>query len=197
MMEIESLRKHCFENKPASLRCARQKTATPEEVIRMNYNENPYGMSARARELLLAAASEASQYQDLNSVELRQAIGDLYGLGEDNVLVGSGSSAVIDMIGEIFLNEGEEVVCGAPSYEAFPDMARDNGGVRVPVPLTGDYRFDLAAMREAVNERTKLVIVVNPNNPTGTIRSGKELAAFIRSLPPPSSQPSTRPTRST
>lgn len=84
MMEIESLRKHCFENKPASLRCARQKTATPEEVIRMNYNENPYGMSARARELLLAAASEASQYQDLNSVELRQAIGNLYGLGEDN-----------------------------------------------------------------------------------------------------------------
>jgi histidinol-phosphate aminotransferase len=76
-------------------------------------------------------------------------------------------------------------------------MARDNGGVRVPVPLTGDYRFDLAAMREAVNERTKLVIVVNPNNPNGTIRSGKELAAFIRSLPPPSSQPSTRPTRST
>lgn len=183
-MEIETLLKNCIRNKPVSRRGARQKTSTPKGVIRMNYNENPYGMSEKVKQAILDATADSSQYQDFFGVDLRRAIGAFHGLNEDHVLIGAGSSASIDMIGEIFLNEGEEVVYGTPSYEAFPDMISDNGGVRVPVPLTKDYRFDLPAMRKAVNEKTKLVIIVNPNNPTGTIREGEELKDFIRSLPP-------------
>lgn len=104
-------------------------------------------------------------YQDFYAVDIRKKLAARYGLTPDHILIGSGSSAVIDMLGEVFINYGDEIVYCSPSYEAFPDMVSDNGGVRVEVPLTKDYKFDLDGMLAAVTDKTKMVIVVNPNNP--------------------------------
>lgn len=182
-MNVTSLLRESMKTKPASNRGARQKTSTPKDVTRMNYNENPYGMSPATRQAMLDAVDGSFMYQDFFAVDMKDRLADFYGLTRDHILIGSGSSSIIDMLGEVFLNYGDEVVYGDPSYEAFPDMISDNGGVRVPVALDENYRFDLDAMRAAVTPKTKMVIVVNPNNPTGTYVKSAKVDEFVRSLP--------------
>lgn len=183
-MEVKGLLRESIKVKPASKRGARQKTSTPRGVIRMNFNENAYGMSEQVKKVLVEDAADNYMYQDFYAVDIRNKLAARYDLTPDHILIGSGSSAVIDMLGEVFINYGDEIVYCMPSYEAFPDMVSDNGGIRVEIPLTKDFKFDLEGMLAAVNERTKMVVVVNPNNPTGTYVSSAEVEAFVRKLPP-------------
>lgn len=182
-MNVTNLLRESMKTKPASKRGARQKTATPKDVTRMNYNENPYGMSASVKNILGTAALNSYMYQDFNAVDLKVQLANMYGLTKDHVVVGAGSSAIIDMIGEVFINYGDEVVYCAPTYEAFPDMISDNGGVRVPLPLDSNFCYDLNAMYNAITEKTKIAIICNPNNPTGTYVNSAKVEDFIRKLP--------------
>ncbi len=200
MKNATALLRDSMKVKPASKRGARQKTSTPKGVTRLNYNENNYGPAPEVKKLLADSIGRVNEYQDFFAIDLKQKIAHFYGLDktaeaasernefgesskpEDYVIVGAGSSAVIDMLGEIFINPGDEIVYCMPSYESFPDMTNDYGGKRVEIPLTADYHFDLDGMYEAVTEKTKLVVVVNPNNPTGTYINGAEIEKFIRKV---------------
>lgn len=200
MKNVIALLRDSMKVKPASKRGARQKTSTPKGVTRLNYNENNYGPAPEVTKLLIDSIGRVNEYQDFFAIDLKQKIADFYGLDktakaasetnefgedskpEDYVIIGAGSSAVIDMLGEIFINPGDEVVYCMPSYESFPDMVNDYGGKRVEIPLTADYHFDLDGMYEAVTEKTKLVVVVNPNNPTGTYINGAKIEEFIRKV---------------
>ena len=200
MKNVTALLRDSMKVKPASKRGARQKTSTPKGVTRLNFNENNYGPAPEVTKLLIDSIGRVNEYQDFFAIDLKQKIADFYGLDktaeaasetnefgenskpEDYVIIGAGSSAVIDMLGEIFINPGDEVVYCMPSYESFPDMVNDYGGKRVEIPLTADYRFDLDGMYEAVTEKTKLVVVVNPNNPTGTYINGAKIEEFIRKV---------------
>lgn len=200
MKNVTALLRDSMKVKPASKRGARQKTSTPKGVTRLNYNENNYGPAPEVTKLLIDSIGRVNEYQDFFAIDLKQKIADFYGLDktakaasetnefgedskpEDYVIIGAGSSAVIDMLGEIFINPGDEVVYCMPSYESFSDMVNDYGGKRVEIPLTADYHFDLDGMYEAVTEKTKLVVVVNPNNPTGTYINGSKIEEFIRKV---------------
>lgn len=200
MKNVTALLRDSMKAKPASKRGARQKTSTPKGVTRLNFNENNYGPAPEVTKLLIDSIGRVNEYQDFFAIDLKQKIADFYGLDktaeaasetnefgenskpEDYVIIGAGSSAVIDMLGEIFINPGDEVVYCMPSYESFPDMVNDYGGKRVEIPLTVDYHFDLDGMYEAVTEKTKLVVVVNPNNPTGTYINGAKIEKFIRKV---------------
>ena len=200
MKNVTALLRDSMKVKPASKRGARQKTSTPKGVTRLNFNENNYGPAPEVTKLLIDSIGRVNEYQDFFAIDLKQKIADFYGLDktaeaasetnefgenskpEDYVIIGAGSSAVIDMLGEIFINPGDEVVYCRPSYESFPDMVNDYGGKRVEIPLTADYHFDLDGMYEAVTEKTKLVVVVNPNNPTGTYINGAKIEKFIRKV---------------
>lgn len=200
MKNVTALLRDSMKVKPASKRGARQKTSTPKGVTRLNFNENNYGSAPEVTKLLIDSIGRVNEYQDFFAIDLKQKIADFYGLDktakaasetnefgedskpEDYVIIGAGSSAVIDMLGEIFINPGDEVVYCMPSYESFPDMVNDYGGKRVEIPLTADYHFDLDGMYEAVTEKTKLVVVVNPNNPTGTYINGAKIEKFIRKV---------------
>ena len=200
MKNVTALLRDSMKVKPASKRGARQKTSTPKGVTRLNFNENNYGPAPEVTKLLIDSIGRVNEYQELFAIDLKQKIADFYGLDktaeaasetnefgenskpEDYVIIGAGSSAVIDMLGEIFINPGDEVVYCMPSYESFPDMVNDYGGKRVEIPLTADYHFDLDGMYEAVTEKTKLVVVVNPNNPTGTYINGAKIEKFIRKV---------------
>ena len=122
-------------------------------------------------------------YPDFAAVLLKQKVAEQYGLKAENVLTGAGSSAMIDMIGLTFLDEGDEVLFSAPTYGAFADMAYLNGGVPVSVPVTEEQKFNLSAMKEKIGEKTKIVVICNPNNPTGTYVPIGELEAFADTLP--------------
>ena len=200
MKNVTALLRDSMKVKPASKRGARQKTSTPKGVTRLNFNENNYGPAPEVTKLLIDSIGRVNEYQDFFAIDLKQKIADFYGLDktaeaasetnefgenskpEDYVIIGAGSSAVIDMLGEIFINPGDEVVYCMPSYESFPDMVNYYGGKRVEIPLTADYHFDLDGMYEAVTEKTKLVVVVNPNNPTGTYINGAKIEKFIRKV---------------
>ena len=122
-------------------------------------------------------------YPDFAAVLLKQKVAEQYGLKAENVLTGAGSSAMIDMIGLTFLDEGDEVLFSTPTYGAFADMAYLNGGVPVSVPVTEEQKFNLPAMKEKIGEKTKIVVICNPNNPTGTYVPIGELEAFADTLP--------------
>ena len=122
-------------------------------------------------------------YPDFAAVLLKQKVAEQYGLKAENVLTGAGSSAMIDMIGLTFLDEGDEVLFSAPTYGAFADMVYLNDGVPVSVPVTEEQKFNLPAMKEKIGEKTKIVVICNPNNPTGTYVPIGELEAFTDTLP--------------
>ena len=181
-MEVNKIISHALQSMPPS---KRQKAFAKDtsKLIHMGLNENNYGMSPKAVAALEDSMAGSHFYPDFAAVLLKQKVAEQYGLKAENVLTGAGSSAMIDMIGLTFLDEGDEVLFSAPTYGAFADMAHLNGGVLVSVPVTEEQKFNLPAMKEKIGEKTKIVVICNPNNPTGTYVPIGELEAFADTLP--------------
>jgi histidinol-phosphate aminotransferase len=152
-------------------------------LIHMGLNENPYGISPKAMEAVRESLESAKYYPDFSAADLKAALSELYGLGKEQIVTGSGSSSMIDMLGVSFLEPGDEVLFCVPTFGAFVEMAYVNGAVPVTVPLTAEQKFDLDGMMKAVTDKTKMVVICNPNNPTGTYLPYAEIEAFLRKLP--------------
>lgn len=185
-MDYTTLLRNSIKALPESKRAARQPVSsyTTPDIYRMNYNESPYGPSPAALKALAEASKRPNIYPDWFSVELKTNFAKLHGLPSMmNVCTASGSSAIISMLGEIFLNEGDEVVLGDPSYEAFRDVVNTAGAVPVMVPLDEEMHYDFDKMFAAITPKTKMIVVVNPNNPTGTFSDSKEVEAFVKKVP--------------
>lgn len=155
----------------------------PEDFIQLNSNENPYGPSARALEAVARSRSTASRYPDTLEEETRDAIARHHSVEPRRVVLGNGSSEVLRMAAAAFATPGKTVVAAEPTFEAVLSYARVTRAEAVKVPLTEDFRHDLSRMAEACDERTGLVYVCNPNNPTGTIVESEELGAFLSRVP--------------
>ncbi len=155
---------------------ATARRARPLDAVLLNSNENPYGPSAKALEA--AAKAPPNRYPDGLEEEVRAAIAKHHGVAPEQVVLGCGSSEVLRMADMAFSGPGKRVVAAEPTFEAvlmFAKVLHANG---VKVPLTADFRHDLPRMAEACDGSTGLLYVCNPNNPTGTIVSGDEMAAF-------------------
>ncbi len=161
---------------------ARDLGLDPAGIIKLASNENPFGPSPRAREAAIRALDQGALYPDGGCFRLRQALADARGLAPEQFALGNGSNELIELLGHAFLRPGDEVVMGAPSFIIYKLVALLFGAKPVEVPLV-DHTHDLAAMRAAITERTKLVFVCSPNNPTGTANTEAELLAFARALP--------------
>lgn len=186
IMDYTTLLRDSIKALPESKRAARQPVSsyTTPDIYRLNYNESPYGASPLALKALAEASKRPNIYPDWFSVELKSNFAKLHGLKSMmNVCTASGSSAIITMLGEIFLNKDDEVVLGDPSYEAFRDVTNVAGAKPVMVPLDDEMHYDFDKMLSAVTEKTKMLVVVNPNNPTGTFSDSAELESFIRKVP--------------
>ena len=154
-----------------------------EDVVQLNANENPYGPSPKAIEAVARAARVASRYPDGSEKELRQVIAAHHGVNPERVALGCGSSEILRMADMAFLGAGKTVVAAEPTFEAVLLYAQAIRSEAVKVPLTSDFRHDLAKMAAACDGRTGLVYICNPNNPTGTIVTGEQLAAFLPRVP--------------
>ncbi|MCM3875677.1 MAG: aminotransferase class I/II-fold pyridoxal phosphate-dependent enzyme [Thermoanaerobaculia bacterium] len=131
-----------------------------------------------------AAKAAANRYPDALAEEAREAIAKHHGVAVDQVLLGCGSSEILRMADMAFSGPGRRVVAAEPTFEAvlmFAKVLRADG---VKVPLTADFRHDLPKMASACDATTGLVYVCNPNNPTATIVTGDEMAAFAAKVPP-------------
>ena len=150
--------------------------------FKLSSNENPYpplpGVLAA-----VAAASEINRYPDATAPALRAVLADRFGVGPDGVHVGAGSVALLAQFIAAASGPGDEVVYAWRSFEAYPGLVTVAGATSVRVPNLPDGRHDLAAMAAAVTDRTRVVIVCSPNNPTGTIVTAGEFAQLMRAIP--------------
>lgn len=154
-----------------------------ENAIQLNANENPYGPSEKARAAMTKSQAVAARYPDAYETQMVEEIARLHGVQPANVVLGCGSGEILRMADMAFLSPGKNVVVAEPTFEAVLAYARVARGEGIKVPLTSDFRHDLPAMAAACNAATGLVYVCNPNNPTGTIVTRDELAAFIARAP--------------
>ncbi len=153
-------------------------------TYKLSSNENPYPPLPGVLEAAVEAAGRMNRYPDMGCTELYAALGAKLGVPTTRLAAGTGSVAVLYHLLQAYCSTGDEVVYAWRSFEAYPIAVSVTGATSVRVPLTPEARHDLDAMAEAVTERTKVVIVCSPNNPTGTAVRRAELEAFLDRMPP-------------
>ena len=153
-----------------------------ERVVKLASNEGTFGPFPAALEALQRTAPELNRYPDGGAFALRAALAERHDVLFEEVAVGSGADGVIDCLSQSVLDEGDEIVCGWPSFPSYVIDAIKLGATPVRVPLR-DHRYDLEAMLGAITPRTKLVYVCHPNNPTGTTNTRAELDAYFERVP--------------
>jgi histidinol-phosphate aminotransferase len=151
--------------------------------IKLASNENPLGPSPKAVEALHAAVGDVHRYPDGACFALRDRLSQRLGVSPRELVFGCGADEILELLAKTFLSPGDEVVFAWPSFAMYPIVVRGMGGAPVRVPLRADLVHDLPAMADAVNERTKIVFVCNPNNPTGTSIGADDFDRFVESLP--------------
>jgi histidinol-phosphate aminotransferase len=154
-----------------------------EGAIKLASNESPIGPSPRAVEAVREALASVHRYPDGACFALREKLARRLGVTEAQLVFGAGADEILELLAKTLLGPGDELVHAWPSFAMYPIVARGMGATAVPVPLTRDLVHDLDAMRRAVNERTRLVFLCNPNNPTGTSVGAEAFGAFVESLP--------------
>jgi histidinol-phosphate aminotransferase len=152
------------------------------DAVKLASNEAPFGPFPAAVEAAVAALATANRYPDNGAVELVEAIAERTRVAPDQVLVGNGSVQLCQHLFLTTVEPGDEVVFGWPSFEAYPIQAQQSDARAVRVPLR-DLTYDLPAMADAVTERTRLVFVCTPNNPTGTVVSRAAVDDFLGRVP--------------
>jgi histidinol-phosphate aminotransferase len=163
---------------------AQQTNPMPLGLVRLNFNENPYGPSPKARAALAECGSISNRYPDAAYRLLLNMLAQKYNLKPENIILGCGSTEILRAADDAFLDPTRNVVAAAPTFEAVLDYARVLHSNAVLVPLTSDHRHDLQKMAAACTSKTGVAYVCNPNNPTGTIVTRDEFAAFVHAVPP-------------
>jgi histidinol-phosphate aminotransferase len=151
-------------------------------VAKLASNESPYGPFPEALEALAAAAPELNRYPDGGGYRLRVALAERHDVRIEEIALGAGADAVVDCLAQVSLDPGDEIVCGWPSFPSYVITATKLGAVPKLIPLRKG-RYDLDALLHAVGEKTKLVYVCHPNNPTGTMNTRAELDDYFGRVP--------------
>jgi histidinol-phosphate aminotransferase len=154
------------------------------QEFKVSSNENPYPPLPGVLETVAEEAHRINRYPDMYATALIEAIAERTGVTASEVAVGPGSVGVFWQILQAVAGEGDEVVYAWRSFEAYPIMVQLAGATSVRVPLTADARHDLPAMAKAITERTRLVIVCTPNNPTGPSVTLAEIDELLAAVPP-------------
>jgi histidinol-phosphate aminotransferase len=153
-----------------------------EEVVKLASNEFPLSPFEEVKAAIVGALDDLNRYPDGHATDLRVALAAHYGRMPGQVVVGNGSCELLMLLGDALLERDDEVVFAEPSFVFYNDICVRHEARAVPVPLA-DFAHDLIAMAAAVTPRTKMLIVCNPNNPTGTYVSAAAIAELVRAVP--------------
>jgi len=152
-------------------------------AVKLSSNENPYPPLASVTEVVRDALAGFHLYPDMGAVALRERIAARHGVDPAEVSVGAGSVEVAAQLIAASADEGDEVIFPWRSFEAYPILVTIAGATPVAVPLRADERHDLVAMAAAVTDRTRVIFICTPNNPTGTVVHTDELERFLSRVP--------------
>ena len=153
-------------------------------TYKLSSNENPYPPLPGVVEAAVAAAERMNRYPDMGNAELYAALSPELGVPVEDLALATGSVALIYQLVQAFCEPGDEVVFAWRSFEAYPIAVAASAATAVKVPVLADGRHDLDAMAAAVTDRTRVVLVCTPNNPTGPAVTQAELDAFLARVPP-------------
>ena len=152
-------------------------------LIKLSANENPLGTGDAARAALVAATADLATYPDPSATKLREAIGAVHGLDPARIIYGTGSDELLHIAASAYAGPGDEVLYVRYGFAVYDIAARRAGATPVIAPDKG-YATDVGALLAAVTEKTKVVFLANPNNPTGTMTSREEIARLHAGLRP-------------
>ena len=161
---------------------ARELGLNPAEIIKLASNENPLGPSEKALSAARKALDELCLYPDGNGFELKNALASRFGVGMDQITLGNGSNDVLEVIARCFVDTQSEVIFSQYAFAVYPIVTQAIGAKGVSVPAK-DWGHDLDAMAAAISDRTKLIFIANPNNPTGTVHTAEAIEAFLAQVP--------------
>ncbi len=153
-----------------------------QKVIKLASNENPLGPSPQALRAIRQVLSQLHRYPDGSGYYLKQSLSRFLGLLPEQILLGNGSNEIIELTLKAFLKPGFEVISPVPSFLVYEKAVQAMGGKNIQVPLKR-FSIDLGAMMDQINPRTQIIIINNPNNPTGTIIKRKEWERFLNHIP--------------
>ncbi len=153
-----------------------------QEAIKLASNENPWGPSPKALQVLESASASLHRYPDGGAHGLRRALAHKWQVDHEQLLVGNGSDEIISLLIQTFLAPGDEAVMADLTFVMYRLSVLGHHGVPIEVPLKS-WTHDLSAMVDAVTERTRLFFICNPNNPTGTMLSAKDIDAALAKIP--------------
>ena len=152
------------------------------QSIKLASNENPLGPSAHALKAAQQALTQITLYPDAMGFRLKQRLFEVYGVPVDQLTLGNGSNDLLEMIARCFVNPGDEVIYSAHAFIVYKLVSQAIGATAIEVPARA-FAHDLAAIADTASERTKLVFLANPNNPTGTAFTADELHQFMVRIP--------------
>ncbi|HMH18593.1 MAG TPA: histidinol-phosphate transaminase [Burkholderiales bacterium] len=157
---------------------AREMGLDEKKIIKLASNENPLGVSPKAKAAIKKALAELGRYPDGNAFDLKAALAKRYHVPEECIVIGNGSNDLLELAAGAFLAPGRAAVYSQHAFAVYPLATQARGAKSIVVPAK-NYGHDLAAMLAAITPETRVVFIANPNNPTGTFVTGRELEEFI------------------
>ena len=161
---------------------AREMGIAEESIVKLASNENPLGMSVRARDAAITAIGEISRYPDGGAFALKKALCARFGVKPEQLVIGNGSNDILELASQAFLAPGLSAVYSRHAFAVYP-LATNARGARGIEVAAKNFGHDLDAMAAAIEPQTRVVFIANPNNPTGTFVPGAELEAFLARVP--------------
>jgi histidinol-phosphate aminotransferase len=162
---------------------ARELGCDPSDIIKLASNENPLGPSLKAIAAMRDAIENAHLYPDGGAFYLRNAIAKKLNVTPNHIILGNGSNEIIELLAHAFLERGDAIVTSEHAFVAYKIIARVFGAETIEAP-SRDYSHDLDALLDAITDRTELIFIANPNNPTGTLLSADAIERFMARVPP-------------
>lgn len=154
-----------------------------QTVVKLASNENSLGPSPKALAAMQEVLSDLHRYPDAQSIDVRSKIADRLDLHREQIIVTNGGDELITLVSETFLEPGDEIVVPEPTFSEYEFSGNLMGALVKTVPLQADFQYAVEDIRNAVTERTKILFLCSPNNPTGTILSKTQLQQILDSLP--------------
>lgn len=161
---------------------AREMNLRVEDIVKLASNENPLGISPKAEYAIQDAILEIARYPDGNSYELREAVSKKFSVAHEQIVFGNGSNDILELAARAYLTNDCETIYSQHAFAVYPLVTQATGAKGVVVPAK-DYGHDLTAMLAAVTDKTKIIFIANPNNPTGTLIAKADLYRFLQQLP--------------
>ncbi len=157
---------------------AREMGLDERKIIKLASNENPFGISPKAKAAIKKGLAELGRYPDGNAFELKASLARRHGIPQECIVVGNGSNDLLEMVAGAFLAPGRAAVYSQHAFAVYPLATQARGAKGIVVPAK-NYAHDLEAMLAAITPETRVVFIANPNNPTGTFATGGEIENFL------------------